>query len=218
LDIFFQEKVGYTIQFSPRRTPRFDVRGLSQRRTLVRMSGLAARYTVHCNYLSARPELLSSIRHWSQVKKNHTLMNVCSFKPARITWYYQVRSSYSSQNVRLQIILVNVVTERMCYVFNHSKSAERIQNNRSDSQMLKGNCWKSCLYLSLLCVMTSSSLQTVTKTPIVQNKRVNMCANIWWGVLVWNGQANQLLFVIYRKRLNSSWHYRLMSETHKQTC
>jgi hypothetical protein len=68
-------------------------------------------------YHSAIQDLLTRFRHWSQSKENHVLTKI-SFKRAGITWVYQVRSSYSRQNIRFKIILVNVVTDRIFFFFD----------------------------------------------------------------------------------------------------
>jgi hypothetical protein len=123
-EISIQQTVVFTIQFSIRRTVRFDFRGLNQRQILFWWSCLAARYTMPCNYHSARPDLLIRMHRWSQGTKNHALTNMCSLKRGGITWHYQVRISCRGKIKPVQIIFVNVVPERIFYGFNRSHSSK----------------------------------------------------------------------------------------------
>ena len=60
---------------------------------------------------------------------------------------------------------------------NHT-AAECIQNSRSDLQTIKVIAERHFMYLGQLCVMTSSSIQTVTKKTCGQNKLANMCTDL----------------------------------------
>ena len=112
------------IQFSStKEVARFDFRGpqsVPNRDPEDRTSGMihsALQLTIRCTWLPYQNSLLVSEEEKSRFGK------CLPFKTAGITWVYQVRSSYSSQNIRVLIILVKVVTERIYFGFNNSQSS-----------------------------------------------------------------------------------------------